>query len=923
MQFVPTLIFIMSSLKSKKVRREEIFFAEKDQALKGDVRRLGELVGELVKEQGGEALFDLVEEARRISIAHREGNVDALEKLQALLSALELGTARDFIRAFSTYFQMVNMAEKVHRIRRRRAYLRDATKHQPLGFLDIFKQLKESGLEAPDIENALAQLSVEPVFTAHPTEASRRTLLRKQQNIARHLVEMLDPYLTPQEEQAVLGQILNEMTSGWQTEEHPQAYMRVADEAEHALFFLTDVLYRIIPAFYEGLEDAMKSVFPDQKIKFSSSNLIKFGSWVGGDMDGNPNVTSKNIRETLARQRALVLDLYYNECLVLAQQLSQSESRVEVNATLHSQSKVYAGHFPQAVSTIPQRHREMPYRVFLRLVAARLQTTYDDSAFPYESPDEFIRDIVLVEDSLRANKGRSAGLFAVKRLRRRVETFGFHIATLDIRQNALVHRSVVGEGLKEQGWLECSVETRTARLKEALERRESASGVLSSDARRTLSVFQTIARCRRKYGDNSIGPYIVSMAHGPDDVLSVLLLAKWGALGAKGAPVPLDVVPLFETVEDLENSSIIMERLLSDDIYRTHLEYRGNHQMVMIGYSDSNKDGGLAAARWTLYKAQKSLVEMLEKFNVRLTLFHGRGGTVSRGGGHLHEAILAFPPGAVTGRLRMTEQGEVINAKYGLRTIAMRSLEQTVTSLLSVTARPRASSQATENWRKIMGEIAEASREAYKNMIYDQEKFPDYFRRATPIDVIERLGIGSRPSSRVDDDQLSELRAIPWVFAWTQSRLILPGWFGLGTGLQHAWKKFGDEELKHMLAEWHFFRVLIADAEVVLGKVDIAIAERYSKLAGPLHNQFFPLIRAEHDRCVDLILKITNQANILEREDTLRRAIRLRNPYVDPMSLIQVDLLKRWRDGNRKDDTVLQALMVSINGIAHGMQNTG
>ena len=913
----------MSSSKSKKVRREEIFFAEKDQALKADVRRLGELVGELVKEQGGEALFDLVEEARRISIAHREGSVDELEKLQALLSALEPGTARDFIRAFSTYFQMVNMAEKVHRIRRRRAYLRDSTKHQPLSFLDILKQLKESGLEAPDIEDALAQISVEPVFTAHPTEASRRTLLRKQQNIARHLVAMLDPYLTPQEEQEVLGRILHEMTSGWQTEEHPQAYMRVADEAEHALFFLTDVLCRIIPVFYEGLEDAVKSVFPDQSIRIPSSNLIKFGSWVGGDMDGNPNVTAKNIRETLTRQRALVLNLYYNECIALSQKLSQSKGRININDALHSQIEVYASHFPEASSAIPERHREMPYRVFFRLAAARLQATYDDSAFPYESPDEFIQDIVLIEDSLRANKGRNAGLFSVKRLRRRAETFGFHIATLDLRQNAIVHRGVISEGLKERGWHESSVEVRTERLKEALERRESAIGSLSSGARKTLSVFKAISHCRRKYGINSIGPYIVSMAHGPDDILSVLLLAKWGDLGPKGAPVPLDVVPLFETIEDLENSSVIMESLLSDEIYRSHLEHRGNHQMVMIGHSDSNKDDGLAAARWTLHNAQKSLVDITNKFNVRLTLFHGRGGTVSRGGGHLHEAILASPPGAIMGRLRMTEQGDVINAKYGLKTIAMRSLEQTVASVLFVTARHDKPYQATENWREIMGEISEVSRQAYKNMIYDQEKFPDYFRRATPIDVIEKLGIGSRPGLRMDDERLSELRAIPWAFAWTQNRLILPGWFGLGTGLHHAWEKFGADELKQMLVEWPFFKVLILDAEVVLGKVDIAIAERYSKLAGPLHNEFFPLIRAEHDLCVDLILKITSQSEILEKDDTLRRAIRLRNPYVDPMSLIQVDLLKRWRDGESKDDSVLQALMASINGIAHGMQNTG
>ncbi|MBH97560.1 MAG: phosphoenolpyruvate carboxylase [Rhodospirillaceae bacterium] len=912
----------MSTTKSKNVSRAEIFFAEKDKALKLDVRRLGELVGELVKEQGGEALFYLVEEARRISIAHREGDPKALSRLEELLSALETRIARDFIRAFSTYFQMVNMAEKVHRIRRRRAYLRDSKKHQPLGFLHALKELKDSGLEAEDIENALGEISVEPVFTPHTTEASRRTLLRKQQNIARHLVEMLDPYLTPHEEEAFLGRILHEMTSGWQTEEYPQAYMRVADEAEHALFFLTDILYRMIPPLYEALEDALKSVFDEHQLQFRLPNLIKFGSWVGGDMDGNPNVTAKNIRETLSRQRALILNLYYKECLNLTQQLSQSESRVEVDKKLQDRSKVYASHFPEAFSSIPARHREMPYRVFIRLAAARLQATYEDKAFPYESSDEFIQDIELIENSLRANKGKNAGLFSVKRLRRRVETFGFHIATLDIRQNALVHRGVICEGLREESWLQSSVEERSLRLQEALERRESPIGDLSSGARKVLSVFQAIARCRRKYGENSIGPYIVSMTHGPDDVLSVLLLAKWGSLGSKGSPVPIDVVPLFETVEDLKNASKIMESLLNDEIYRSHLKHRDNHQMVMIGYSDSNKDGGLAVARWTLFNAQMSLAETLKKFNVRLTLFHGRGGTVSRGGGKLHEAILATPPGAVTGYLRMTEQGDVINAKYGLRAIAMRSLERTVTSVLSITAKAKSPPKPAQKWQKIMEEIVEASGEAYKQMVYDHEDFSNYFRRATPIDVIEKLGIGPQPDFRKNNNEILELRAITWAFSWTQCRLILPGWFGLGTGLQQAKDVFGIEELKNMLAEWPFFKVLITDAEVVLGKVDIAIADRYSKLSGPLHEKFFPLIRAEHDRSVDLILDITNQELLLEKDDTLRRAIRLRNPYVDPMSLIQVDLLKRWRDEGSKDDYTLKALMVSINGIAHGMQNT-
>ncbi|MEE8238117.1 MAG: phosphoenolpyruvate carboxylase, partial [Gammaproteobacteria bacterium] len=616
----------MSIPASEPIPRAEIFFAEKDKALREDVHRLGGLVGELVKDQGGEALFDLVEAARQASIAHHEGDDRALEELTTLLAALRPRTARDFIRSFSTYFQMVNMAEKVHRIRRRRAYLRDADTPQPLGFTDTLRKLKEAKVDAQSIERVLSTLSVEPVFTAHPTEATRRTLLRKQQNVTRHLVEMLDPYMTPQEEQALLGRIRMEMTTGWQTEEHPDTQMRVGDEAEHVLFFLTDVLYRMIPPFYEGLEEAISAVFPEHGSRIRPPTLIRFASWVGGDMDGNPNVTAKSIRESLARQRSLILDMYYNECVTLARQLSQSESRTEFNEEIGTRSTLYAGHFPKAAHSVPARHRQMPYRVFLRLVAARLQATYDDAAFPYESPEEFIQDIELVADSLRANRGHNAGLFAVYRFLRRIETFGFHVATLDIRQNALVHRRVVGEGLQEDNWLSWSSEERTARLKEALNRRESPVGKLSSEGRRTLAVFQAIAHCRRKYGAHAIGPYIVSMTHGPDDVLSVLLLAKWGDLGPKGSAVPLDVVPLFETVEDLENAASIMEGLLADNSYRAHLERRQSQQMVMVGYSDSNKDGGLASARWTLRQAQQELVETMRRMDVKLTIFHGRGG---------------------------------------------------------------------------------------------------------------------------------------------------------------------------------------------------------------------------------------------------------------------------------------------------------
>ncbi|HET7609373.1 MAG TPA: phosphoenolpyruvate carboxylase, partial [Gammaproteobacteria bacterium] len=649
--------------------------------------------------------------------------------------------------------------------------------------------------------------------------------------------------------------------------------------------------------------------------------LVQFGTWVGGDMDGNPHVTAKSIRHTLARQRALVLDLYYRECAELAAHLSQGLRRVGVSEELLRRTEQYTGHFPEAAASLPSRHRQMPYRAYLRLVAARLKATYDDHAYPYESPNELVADLELLADSLRANKGRNAGLFAVRRLLRRVRTFGFYLATVDIRQNALVHRRVIGEGLQEPSWLSADDEQRARRLEEALERRESPLGALSSEGRRTLAVFQTIAHCRRKYGRESIGPYIVSMAHGPDDVLSVLLLAKWGHLGSKGESVPLDIAPMFETGEDVERAPKIMERLLSDKLYREHLRARGDHQIVKLGYSDSHRDGGIAATRWSLQKAQQALVATMARHGVALTIFHGRGGTVSRSGGAQHEAVLAAPRGAISGRLRMTEQGENINTKYGLRGIALRTLEQLLSAVLLVTARPPPENPAEARWQSIMEEIANASRGAYQSLLSDPDDFIEYFRAATPIDVIER--IGSRSERAELSDSATELRAAPWVFAWTQSRCLLPSWYGVATGLKKAIDAHGEEVLVEMFEQWHFFRVLLSDVATALAKADLDVAARYSVLAGERHEKFFPAIRREYRACVDLILRLTRQNELLEASRTLRRAIRLRNPYVDPMSFLQVDLLERWRAGGRQDGPVLQALTASINGIAHAMQGTG
>jgi phosphoenolpyruvate carboxylase len=818
---------------------------------------------------------------------------------------------------------MVNMAEKVHRLRRRRAYLRDSSTPQPFGFVDILQRLRGAGVDAAEVEQLLDAISVIPVFTAHPTEVSRRTLLRKEQSIARHLVEMMDPYMTPQELAATLGQIRLEMTTGWQTSEHPDEGITLRDQAEHVLFFLTDVLYRMIPPFYEGLESALAAAFPEHGARLRVPCILRFGTWVGGDMDGNPNVTGKSIRETLARQRALVLDLYYGEIQELARHLSQGTGRVEVAAEIIERTELYGGHFPKAATSVPARHRNMPYRRFLRLVGARLQATYDDAAFPYESPEEFIADIELIAGSLRANKGRNAGLFAVQRLLRRAETFGFHIATLDIRQSAHIHRRVIGEALQVDGWEALNDAERTRRIAEALERRESPRGALSSEARRTFAIFQAIAHCRRKYGKNAIGPYIVSMTHGADDVLSVLLLAKWGHLGPKGAAVPLDIAPLFETTEDVEHAPAIMEKLLADERYRDHLRRRGYHQIVMLGYSDSNRSGGVTAARWSVHEAQEALVATMARHGVKLTLFHGRGGTISRGGGSPYETVLAAPDGAIAGRLRTTEQGEAINAKYGLRGIAMRSLEQTLSAVLWVTARPPVPHAQADRWHAIMDDVAAASRAAYVRLVDDPDDFDEYFRAATPIDVIELIGVGAARAALAEEERLENARATPWIFAWTQNRSLMPGWFGVASGLADAVERHGESALVEMFEQWPFFRVLLLDVGTALAKADLTIAELYSQLAGERHARYFPALKAEYEACVELVLRLSRQSELLEASRTLRRAIRLRNPYVDPISFLQVDLLGRWRAGGRQNDAVLQALMASVNGIAHAMQTPG
>jgi phosphoenolpyruvate carboxylase len=610
----------------KALRRQDITFEDKDQALRDDVRTLGALVGDLLKEQGGDELFEVVENARLRSIRRREGNEIPGEELAPLVTNLELQVGQ----------------------------------YQPGGLEETMVRLKAAGLDIPALQELLDRLRIEPVFTAHPTEPTRRTILRKEQRIVSRLIDMLNPTMTEQETRT----------------ENPSEQMTVADELEHVLFFMTDVLYRAMPPFYEDIGNAAMRVYGDEGSQLQVPNIVRFASWVGGDMDGNPNVNAKTIRSTLARQRALILDLYYRECGSLSAKLSQSTQRIGVDKAVLDRIDHYHDMFPNAYHAVPARHREMPYRVYLRLVQERLQATFDDVAYPYEEASQFHTDIQLIAKSLQANKGEHAGLFAVNRLLRRIETFGFHFMTLDVRQDALVHRQVVGELLGHDDWLQWKPADRARRIAKAIELRDSAPDSQSVAARKALAVFQAIAFCRRKYGECSMGPFIVSMTEGPDDILSVLLLANWSELHNRHFEVPVDIAPLLETVDDLQRGQEILGSLLGNDLYRKHLEQRGNRQIVMIGYSDSNKDSGLAAARWALQEAQVDLARLAGDQDIELNLFHGRGGTISRGGSKTHAAVLGAPPGTVNGRLRVTEQGEIINEKYGLRGIALRTLEQ-------------------------------------------------------------------------------------------------------------------------------------------------------------------------------------------------------------------------------------------------------
>jgi phosphoenolpyruvate carboxylase len=897
---------------------------EKDLPLRADVSLLGSLVGDVLVDQHGPDLLEQVEQIRHAAIQRQEGHAGA-EDLDELLQKLGPGQVMRVIQAFTSYLRAVNLAEKVHRIRRRRAYQRDGQAPQRGSIEAVFNELKEEDLSQEAVTRALARLRIQPVFTAHPTEATRRTIQEKEYDILLRLVERLNPELTPSEEELALRRIRAAVTSSWQTRLVSHARPTVADELDNILFYLTDILYRVVPVFYEAVEEAYESVFGELPDGLLPETILRFGSWVGGDMDGNPNVTSKTVLETLAQQRDLIIGRYLPEVRRLGRYLSQSRSEIGISSGVLERLADYSARMPGAADEIPERHRDMPYRCLLHLIAVRLHATRAAAADGYDDVAAFEADIRLIRDSLLENRGRHAGLFGVERLLRRIRTFGFHLVTLDVRQDALLHRRVMGELLGCADWAEREPSKRADILAHLIE----TSGLpgaadredLSAEASEALAVFRAIHTATRSFGAGAIGLFITSMTQGDDDVLTVLALSEMANPGA-GSAARLDVAPLLETVDDLEAGPAIMKRLAARDLYRRHLAGLKHRQVIMVGYSDSNKDSGIVASRWALHEAQRQLVQTGRDHGIDVVFFHGRGGTVSRGGGNLVNGILGAPPGTINGFLRVTEQGEVINKKYGVRFLALRNLELVSGATLKHSL-GRASQGLDAGESEILSSMAELSRRHFRTLVYEDSEFPAFFRNATPIDVIERLNIGSRPASRRSGKGIENLRAIPWVFSWAQVRVGFPGVYGFGTALEQAIGQFGMENVRELLQRQVFFQAMVNDVEMVLAKSLMGVGARYADLAGPGGQRLFGAITDEFERATRHILELKQLDELLDDQPVLQRNIRLRNPYVDPLHLLQIDLLRRWRGNGREEGEVLDALKATVNGIALGIQNTG
>jgi len=896
--------------------------AEDDASLRSDVRQLGDLLGQTLVRQEGSELLDLVEQVRK---SVREGSGEEI------LANLSVEDSVQLVRAFSTYFHLANVAEQVHRAR----VLADARATggswmaRAVDRIEVALKAQTPGheLSKEEITQWISTMSVRPVFTAHPTEAARRSVLNKLGQIA----QLLDDPRNPSQQDR-LAETIDLL---WQTDELRLGRPEPLDEALNALYYLDDLFTETVPEVLNDFAKEMKRIDVEVPI---TARPLSFGNWIGGDRDGNPNITAQVTTDAMVLQVGHAIRVTIAAMNALRQMLSVSTKIVGATPELSASVEKDLANIPEFEPRFLRLNAEEPYRLKATAIVHRLALTRDRHAIgaahvpnrDYANTSELLADLVLMRDSLLAHRGELIATGLLERTIRTVAAFGINHATMDVREHSDAHHHVLQQIVGVDDYLSKTHDEKFELLSKFLADTTvfDASGI-DATGKKTVDTFVAIKNLVDRFGPEAIETYIVSMTKGADDLLAAVVIAQnAGLVSLKEKKAIIGFAPLLETVAELRSAGEILEKLLSNPAYRQVVTLRGDVQEIMLGYSDSNKDAGIATSQWEIHRAQRSLRDVAIKYGVKLCLFHGRGGSVGRGGGPTYDALNALPWGSVDGRIKMTEQGEVISDKYSLPALARENVELTLAASLEATVLnrgPRQSAEERKAWSDCMQLVSDASFRQYRSLI-DQPDLPAYFYASTPVEQLGDLFLGSRPSRRPDAaGGLDSLRAIPWVFGWTQSRQIVPGWFGVGTGLKAAREAGHSDLLAQMLSEWHFFTTFISNVEMTLAKTDLTLAKRYVETLVPaeLHH-FLDKIKAEFDLTVSEILKLTAKKTLLGDQEILARTLQVRDAYLSPIHLLQINLLKRVRDAGELADPLLRrALLLTINGVAAGLRNTG
>jgi len=911
--------------------------AEKDIPLRDDIRLLGQVLGDIVRSQEGEKIFALIERIRQTSIQFRKSDDPAVgNELAAALDGLSPEQTIQVIRAFGYFSHLANIAEDQHHIRRNRVHAMAASAPRPGTMAYAIGAAGAAGISRAEVKKFFDSALVCPVLTAHPTEVRRKSTLDREIEIARLLAERDRTQFTPEEAEAFDESLRQAVLTLWQTNLIRDTRLAVIDEVTNGISYYDYTFLNELPRFYAKIEDLLAKTGSARE-EFKLASFFRMGSWIGGDRDGNPFVTATTLTEAFRLQSRRTLLHYLNELHLLGGELPLDGRNIRVSLTLEKLAAASPDHSPHRANE--------PYRRAIAGIYARLAATGRElvqlnpprrtaEAAPYRDVAEFQADLDIVDQSLRSNGSAVLAHGRLRHLRRAVDVFGFHLATIDLRQNSAVHERTVEELFAKQDqsirYRELSEEARIDLLLKQLQSKKPFAAKLqdySEETQSELAIVHAAAEARRRYGENAVQNYVISKAESISDILEAALLLKEAGLFDAQEGLDLNIAPLFETIADLRGCARIMDALFSLPAYRGWLARRGGIQEVMLGYSDSNKDGGFLTSIWELYKAEKELVEVFHRHGVRLCLFHGRGGSVGRGGGPSYQAILAQPPGAVQGRIRITEQGEVIAAKYSSAEVGQRNLETLAAATLEATLLHSADETHENVYTSVMEELSASAFKAYRALVYDTPGFEQYFWQSTVIDEITRLNIGSRPSSRTRSRRIEDLRAIPWVFSWSQSRVMLPGWYGFGTAIKEwlaAHPQPGMDVLRTMYKKWPFFQVLLSNADMVLAKTDIGIAWRYADLVEDREfgQAIFRRLRDEWQLTIEMVCKIMDQKSLLESNQLLARSIRNRFAYLDPLNHVQIELLKRER-AKGGDPRIVEGIRLTINGIAAGLRNSG